>query len=94
MCDCLKDIIDQMKQEREDIDYVTPPTDIITGRLYLNFTIGIVGKKREKSMLLLLNKCPWCGEEYGKKAEAVMRLNDADDLKKFDQIARKEGDAL
>lgn len=63
MCNCLDEKIKEMK-EATGFEDITPPIDYFTGRLYLSFFGKKPGIKKNYEIPLLLEKCPFCGEEY------------------------------
>lgn len=67
MCDCMKKMeqrfIDEMGFEEAEA-----PVELLSGRVYLSFTVRRKDKANTKQMYVMLSKCPICGQEY-KKAE-------------------------
>ncbi len=67
MCDCMKKMeqrfIDEMGFEEAEA-----PVELLSGRVYLSFTVRRKGKANTKQMYVMLSKCPICGQEY-KNAE-------------------------
>lgn len=65
MCDCMKKMeqrfIDEMGFEEAEA-----PVELLSGRVYLSFTVRRKGKANTKQMYVMLSKCPICGEGYEK----------------------------
>ena len=66
MCNCMDEAIKKM-QEAKDYENVEAPTDILSGRAYLEFTVKEKGKKKERKMPVVLSRCPFCGKPYDEK---------------------------
>ena len=69
MCNCMDDVIKQMK-EMMDLEYVEPPVGLTTDKAYLEFTVKEKGKKRERKLPVLLSRCPFCGELYDEEKKS------------------------
>lgn len=63
MCNCVNEMEKKMKK-LVGAESVEAPVELLTGRVYLEFTVKRAGKKKEKKMPLLLPRCPFCGEPY------------------------------
>ncbi len=63
MCNCMNEVMQKMKEKME-LESIEEPTELLTGRVYLEFTVKKKGKKKEEKMPLLLSQCPFCGEPY------------------------------
>lgn len=69
MCDCMKEMVDKLKVMNENIDYIFPPVEMLSGRAYITFTAKEKGKKKENKVPVLLSKCPFCSNKYETKEE-------------------------
>lgn len=67
MCKCIFD----MKKRLEDkgYEYVQPPVEVLSGRVYISFTAREAGKKKYKEVPVLLSKCPICGKPYERELD-------------------------
>ena len=65
MCKCVYEMAQRIKYTK-GYESVSPPVEILSGRVYLDFTVKEKGKKK-KEVPLLLSKCPFCGKEYDNK---------------------------
>lgn len=76
-CNCLTQIIDGIKKNYPEYEDVTAPVELLTGRIYLNFTADkpYRGKKKHVDIPVLLSKCPFCGEKYKDENEVVGNVN-------------------
>ena len=63
MCDCMKEMVDKLKAMNENIDYIFPPVEMLSGRAYITFIAKEKGKKKESKVPVLLSKCPFCGKK-------------------------------
>lgn len=66
MCNCMNEVMQKMKEKME-LESIEEPTELLTGRAYLEFTIKEKGKKKGRKMPVLLSRCPFCGEPYDEK---------------------------
>ena len=69
MCDCMKEMVEKIKAKNENIDYIFPPIEMLSGRAYITFIAKEKGKKKENKMPVLLSKCPICGGKYEEKED-------------------------
>lgn len=63
------EMVGKIKSTNENIDYVLPPIEMISGRAYVSFTVKEKGKKKESDVPMLLSRCPICGKKYEKKED-------------------------
>ena len=66
MCNCMNEAIEKI-QKTGRYESVEAPTDLLSGKAYLEFVVMENGKKRERKMPVLLSRCPFCGELYDEK---------------------------
>lgn len=66
MCNCMNEVMQSLKEKME-LESIEEPTDLLTCRAYLEFTVKEKGKKKERKMPVLLPRCPFCGEPYDEK---------------------------
>ena len=66
MCDCIKKGKEAIQKQFPDYENISPPLEVLSGRLYLTFTADkpYRGKKKQVNIPVLLSKCPMCGEKY------------------------------
>lgn len=69
MCNCMDEVMQSMKEKME-LESIEEPTELLTGRVYLEFTVKEKGKKRERKLPVLLSRCPFCGEPYDEKKKS------------------------
>jgi hypothetical protein len=62
----LNQVIAGIKINYPDHENITPPLELLSGRMYLNFTADkpCKGKMKQVDVPVLLSKCPFCGEKY------------------------------
>lgn len=62
-CDCAKKMVEKIKETHCEFEDVYPPIELISGRMYINFTgtKKVKGKKKDVDVPILLSKCPFCG---------------------------------
>ena len=65
MCDCMRKL-EQRFIEEQGCEEANAPVELLSGRVYLSFTVRMKGKINTKQMYLMLSKCPICGKEYEK----------------------------
>lgn len=72
-CDCVAQVIEGIKESYPGYEDITPPIELLSGKIYLNFTAEIPyrGKKKQVDIPILLSKCPFCGKPYVKEEEAM-----------------------
>lgn len=77
-CDCVKKIIDGIKKQYPEYEGITPPVELLSGRIYLNFTADkpYRGKKKQVDIPVLLSKCPFCGKKYLDDEELCIRCGE------------------
>jgi hypothetical protein len=66
-CNCAKEMAEKIKEHNPKLESVYAPVELLSGRIYLNFTATITtpkGKKKDQDVPVLLSKCPFCGEKY------------------------------
>lgn len=68
-CEELKNIIQAIQKHYPDYENISPPVELLSGRMYLNFTADkpFRGKMKQVEIPVLLSKCPFCGEKYEDK---------------------------
>lgn len=66
MCNCMNEAIEKI-QKAGRYESVEAPTDLLSGKAYLEFVVKEKGKKRGRKMPVLLPRCPFCGEPYDEK---------------------------
>lgn len=69
MCGCMNEMADKLKAMNENIDYILPPVEMLSGRAYITFIAKEKGKKKENKVPVLLSKCPFCGNKYEDKED-------------------------
>ena len=69
MCDCMNEMIYNLKSMNENVDYIFPPVDMLSGRAYITVISKEKGKKKQNKIHVLLSKCPICGNKYEEKEE-------------------------
>ena len=69
MCNCMDEVMQKMKEKME-FESIEEPTELLTGRAYLEFIVKEKGKKRERKLPVLLSRCPFCGEPYDEKKKS------------------------
>ncbi len=69
MCNCMNEVMQKMKEKME-LESIEEPTELLTGRVYLEFTVKEKGKKRERKLPVLLSRCPFCAEPYDEKKKS------------------------
>lgn len=69
MCNCMNEVMQSMKEKME-LESIEEPTELLTGRVYLEFTVKEKCKKRERKLPVLLSRCPFCGEPYDEKKKS------------------------
>lgn len=69
MCGCMNEMVDKLKAMNENIDYVFPPVEMLSGKSFITFIVKEKGKKKENKVPVLLSKCPFCGEKYEDKED-------------------------
>lgn len=62
MCNCMKEM-EQKLVDKLGCDEAYAPVELLSGRVYLKFTVRRNGKK-DKEVPVMLSKCPICGKEY------------------------------
>ena len=62
MCNCIQEMISEITEK--GFENVEAPIELLSGRLYLEFTGNKKGQKKKRTIPVLLSKCPICGEEY------------------------------
>lgn len=62
MCDCIKNIIKNLKQK--GYEQVARPVEPLSGKLYLQFTGRKEGQFEDEKIAVLIPKCPFCGQDY------------------------------
>lgn len=73
MCNCKQTVAEKLNEGQPDGFRVSLPVELLSGRIYLScIQRGVTskGKSMEKTMPLLLSKCPFCGEVYSGVKEA------------------------
>lgn len=66
MCNCMNEAIEKIRKAGR-YESVEAPTDLLSGKAYLEFTVKEKGKKRERKMPVLLSRCPFCCKPYDEK---------------------------
>ena len=65
-CDKLSQVIEGIKKQFPEYENIAPPVEMFSGRMYLSFSANkpYRDKKKQVDVLVLLSKCPFCGEKY------------------------------
>ncbi len=65
-CEQSKGLIDGIKKAMPELENIHAPVEMLSGRIYLNFTATRVvrGKNKEIDVPILLSHCPFCGVKY------------------------------
>ena len=74
-CERLKEVTVGIKINYPDCENITPPIELFSGRMYLNFTADrtVRGKKKQIDIPVLLSHCPFCGKKY--ESDASIKTN-------------------
>lgn len=63
MCNCMNEVAHEL-QKAGRYESVEAPTDLLSGKAYLEFAVKEKGKKRERKIPVVLPRCPICGVPY------------------------------
>jgi hypothetical protein len=65
-CEQGQRLTEAIKKNYPDCENIAPPVEMLSGRMYLNFTADRIvrGKKKQIDIPVLLSHCPFCGEKY------------------------------
>ena len=71
-CEQRTRLTDAIKQAYPDCENISAPVELLSGRMYLNFTANrtVRGKRKQIDIPVLLSHCPFCGENYPEEEEA------------------------
>lgn len=65
-CERRKQLTEVIKRAYPDYENISAPIELLSGRMYLNFTANrtVRGKQKQIDIPVLLSHCPFCGEKY------------------------------